>query len=168
VKTHLRLVLAASLLFVPLAAIADVVWPALYLETRLFSWCAIGVGLIAEYLFVRWLFQQSIRRSAVATVAANAVSSVAGVLLIPVVGILWEFFPGSIYMHFLKWGTFNPITWAATFVLACLINTGIEALVYRKGFKFQVRRREFFWIFIANAVSVGLAFVTLLIVPVES
>ena len=167
-NSHLRHVLAVSLLFVPLAAIADVVWPALYLETRLFSWWAIGVGLVAEYLFVRWLFQQSIQRSVVATVAANAVSSVAGVLLIPIAGILWEFFPGSIYMYLLKWGTFNPITWAATFVLACLVNTGIEALVYKKGFKLQFHRREFFWIFIANAVSVGLAFVTLFMVPVES
>ena len=167
-KSHLRLVLAALLLFVPLAAIADVVWPALYLETRLFSWWAIGVGLVAEYLFVRWLFQQSIQRSVVTTVAANSVSSVAGILLIPIAGILWEFFPGSIYMHLLKWGTFNPITWAATFVLACLVNTGIEGLVYKQGFKLQFRRREFFWIFIANAVSVGLAFVTLFIVPVES
>jgi len=166
-KSHLRLILAASLLFVPFSAIADVVWPALYLETRLFSWWAIGVGLVAEYVFVRWLFQQSIQRSVVATVAANTVSSVVGVLLIPIAGILWEIFPGSIYMHLLKWGTFNPITWAATFVLACLINTGIEALVYRNSFKLPVRRQKLFWIFIANAVSVGLAFVTLFVVPVE-
>ena len=167
-KSYLRLVIVAFLMLASPAAIADVVWPALYLETRLFSWWAIGVGLVAEYLFIRWLFQQSIQRSVVATVAANSASSVVGVLLIPVAGILWEFFPGSIYMHILHWGTFNPITWAATFVLACLINSGIEALVYKKGFKFQVHRREFFWIVIANAISVGLAFFTLFMVPVES
>ena len=154
-------------MFVPFSAIADVVWPALYLETRLFSWWAIGVGLLAEYLFVRWLFQQSIQRSVGATVAAKTISSVVGVLLIPIAGILWEIFPGSIYMHLLKWGTFNPITWTATFVLACLINAGIESLVYRNIFKLLVQRQELFWIFIANAVSVGLAFVTLFVVPVE-
>ena len=102
-----------------------------------------------------------------ATVAANTISSVVGVLLIPIAGILWEIFPGSIYMHLLKWGTFNPITWAATFVLGCLINKGIESLVYINIFKLLVQRQELFWIFIANAVSVGLAFVTLFVVPVE-
>jgi len=168
VKSYLRRVIVVLLLLVSPAAIADVVWPALYLETRLFSWWAIGVGLVAEYLFIRWLFRRSIQRSVAATVAANAASSVVGVLLIPIAGILWEFFPGSIYMHFLHWGTFNPVTWAATFVLACFINTGIEAVVYKKGFKFQIRRREFLWIAVVNAVSVGIAFVTLFLVPVES
>ena len=68
----------------------------------------------------------------------------------------------------LKWGTFNPVTWGATFILACLINTAIEALVYKNGFEFPFNRRAFFWIFIANAVSVGVAFVTLFISPVET
>ena len=150
------------------SAHADVVWPALFLEIRLFSWWAIAVGLVAEYLFIRWLFKQTIQRSLIATVAANAASSVAGILLIPLAGILWEFFPGMIYMKALNWGTFNPITWAATFVIACLVNTAIEALVYKNGFKLTVRKREFWWIFVANAVSVGVAFVTLFMVPLET
>lgn len=168
VKPYARSIIATALLLASSGAVADVVWPALFLETRLFSWWAIAVGLVAEYLFVRWLFQLSIRRAAIATVVANAASSIAGVLLIPLAGIIWELFPGSIYMYALKWGTFNPITWAATFMLACLVNTGIETLVYKKGFKLQVLRREFWWIFVANAVSVGVAFVTLFMVPVES
>lgn len=167
-KPYARSIIAVVLFLASSAAVADVVWPALFLEIRLFSWWAIAVGLVAEYLFVRWLFQLPIQRAAIATVAANGASSIAGVLLIPLAGIIWEFFPGSIYMYALKWGTFNPITWAATFMLACLVNTGIETLVYKKGFKLQVRRREFWWIFIANAVSVGVAFVTLFMVPVES
>jgi len=167
-KPYARPVIAASLLLASSTATADVVWPALFLEIRLFSWWAIAVGLVAEYLFVRWLFQLPIQRAVVATAAANATSSIAGILLIPLVGIVWELFPGSIYMYALKWGTFNPITWAATFVLACLVNTGIEAQVYKRGFKLQVRRREFWWIVVANAVSVGVAFVTLFMVPVES
>jgi hypothetical protein len=155
-------------LLVSSVASADVVWPALFLETRLFSWWAIAIGLVAEYLFVRWLFRLSIRRAVVATVVANGISAIVGIPLIPLAGLAWEFFPGSIYMQVLNWGTFNPITWAATFVLACLINTGIEALVYKKGFKLKVGRREFWWIFVANAISVGLAFITLFVVPVQS
>ena len=167
-KASLRPVIVASVLLVSSTAAADLVWPALYLEIRLFSWWAITIGLAAEYLLVRWLFQLPIQRALLATIAANATSSIVGLVLIPLAGIVWELFPGSIYMHVLKWGTFNPITWAATFVLACLVNTVIEALVYKKAFKLDVYRREFFWIVAANAVSVGVAFVTLFMVPVEA
>ena len=167
-RSTTRLSVGVCVLAVSCGALADVVWPALYLETRLFSWWAIGTGLVAEYLVVRWLFQLSIQRAAVATLSANATSAVLGVVLIPLAGIIWEIFPGLIYNRLLNWGTFNPVTWAATFALACLVNTGIEALVYKKGFRLAVRRREFWWIFLANAVSVALAFATLFIVPVET
>ena len=140
-------------------------WPALYLETRLFSWWSIGVGLVAEYAFVRWLFKLTFKRAVVATFVANAASSIAGLLLIPLVGIAWELFPGSVYMKVLGWGTFNPITWIATFFLACLVNTAIESLVYKRGFKLPMRRREFWWIYVANSVSVGLAFGSLFMYP---
>jgi hypothetical protein len=167
-KRYLCFFVTIFLLLVTLSASADVVWPALFLEIRLFSWWAIAVGLVAEYLFVRWLFQLPIQRSIIATVVANGVSSVAGILLIPLAGIIWEYFPGMMYMKILKWGTFNPITWAATFILACLVNTAIEALVYKKVFNLNVRKREFWWVFVANAVSVGVAFVTLFLVPLET
>lgn len=157
----------ASLLFLSCSTFADVVWPALFLETRLVTWWTIGVGLLIEFLIIWWLFSLTPRRAALATIAANAVSALIGVPLIPLAGLVWEIFPGSIYMHFLKWGTFNPVTWAATFIMACLINTVIEAAVYRMGFKLVVRRREFWWIFVANALSVGLAFGSLFVVPVR-
>ena len=158
--------LVSLVLLASSAAQADVVWPALYLETRLFSWWAIAVGLVAEYIFIRWVFQLSVRRAAIATTVANGVSAVVGVPLIPLAGIAWEFFPGSIYMRAFNWGTFNPVTWAATFVIACLVNTVVEAAVYKLGFKLPVRRREFWWVFVANSVSVGLAFATLFLVHV--
>lgn len=142
------------------------VWPALYLEERIFTQWAIGLGLLIEFFFVRWLFALSIRKAVIATTIANAVSALIGILLIPLAGIVWEFFPGILYMGPLGWGTFNPITWTATFALACLITTVIEALVYRGGFKFKVGRREFIWLVVANSFSVGAAFASLFIVPV--
>ena len=161
----IRISVAIGLAAASTAALADMVWPALILETRLFSWWAITVGLVAEYLFVRVFFRRSIQSSLVATLAANAASSLAGVVLIPLVGIVWEFFPGMIYMTLLNWGTFNPITWAATFALACAVNTLIEIQVYKRGFAWTVRRREFVGIFLANAASVGVALGSLWVVP---
>ncbi|MDO6388462.1 hypothetical protein [Uliginosibacterium sp. 31-12] len=162
-----KLAVGCSALAMPALAYADVVWPALYLETRLFSWWAISIGLIAEVIFVKWLFAIPMKRAAIVTTVANAASSVAGILLIPLAGIAWEFFPGLLYMKALNWGTFNPITWLATFVLACLVNTAIESFVYRKAYQFPIKRREFGWIFIANAVSVGVAFGSLFVVPIQ-
>lgn len=161
-------ILGCALLTMPVLAYADIVWPALYLETRLFSWWAISIGLIAEFLIVKWLFKLPAKHAAYVTTVANVFSSVAGLLLIPIAGLLWEVFPGLIYNKLLNWGTFNPITWAATFALACLINTAIESVYYRKVLKVTIRRREVGWILVANAVSVSVALASIFVAPIQS
>ena len=165
----LRKLLVAALLASPAVAYANVVWPALYLETRLFSWWAISVGLVIEYLFVRRLFGLAPGRAAVADLSANASSAVVGIALIPVAGIGWELFPASVYNWALGWGTFNPITWAGTFFLACVINAVLEGFVYKKAFKldFKIMSKRFWWLVLANAFSVGVALVSLWIVPLQ-
>ncbi|MEW6563351.1 MAG: hypothetical protein AB1400_09000 [Pseudomonadota bacterium] len=94
-----------------LPAQADVVWPALYLETRLFSWWAIGLGLMAEFFFIWKVFSLSPKQALLADIAANTASALLGVLLIPLAGIVWEVFPGLAFYHLFNMGTFNPITW---------------------------------------------------------
>lgn len=157
------------LLLVPPTAYANLVWPALYLEARLFSWWAISVGLAVEYLFVRRLFAMSPRRAALADLSANAFSAVAGVVLIPLAGIAWELILGSLYMWVLDWGTFNPITWGATFLLACFINALVEGLVYKNAFKVELffKSKKFGWLVLANVFGVGVALVGLWMVPVR-
>lgn len=165
----LRKLSFAALLALPAVAYANVVWPALYLETRLFSWWAISVGLVIEYFFVRWLFGLPPIRAVIADIAANAASAVVGVVLIPVAGIAWEVFPASVYNWALEWGTFNPITWVGTLLLACVINVVLEGFVYRKAFKvdFKIRSKGFGWLVLANAFSVGVAFASLWIAPIK-
>lgn len=82
-------------------------------------------------------------------------------------GSAWEIFPGLLFYRALNWGTFNPLTWLATFLLAVFITTYIEAYIYRRGFKLQVRRREFRLVFLANALSVGIAFGSLCVIPLN-
>ncbi len=148
-------------------ALANMVWPALFLEVRLFSWWAISLGLLIEFLAIRWIFKIRWSKAVVADVAANFGSALLGIPLIPMAGILWELFPGSVYMHFLKWGTFNPITWGATYVLAILINAAVESFVLRRFFRLPVGRKQFFALAGANALSVGVAFVSLFLAPIE-
>ncbi len=161
--------LIGILLLFPIAAQANVVWPALYLETRLFSWWAISVGLLVEYVFVRELLSASPLKALLATITANVASAILGILLIPLAGIAWEVFPGLLFYHVFNMGTFNPITWCATFIMACAINVALEGLVYKKVFKFGfiIKSRLFFWFMLANAASVGIAAASLLVHPVQ-
>lgn len=144
------------------------VWPALYLETRLFTWWAIGIGLLIEFFAIRVIFDATWCRSATASVAANAGSALSGLPLIAIAGIVWEFFPGSLYMSLFDWGTFNPVTWGATFVMACLLNALIEGFILRRGFTLPVGRKHFWLLVLANAVSVGVALGSLFVVPVQA
>lgn len=157
------------LYFLPSVAYANVVWPALYLESRLFSWWAISIGLVVEFVFIKWLFTLSTKKASIATVSANAVSAIAGIVLIPLVGIVWELFPGSVINWVLSWGTFNPVTWGATFVLGCLVNVLLEGAVYKRWFmpEFKFRSKAFLWLLVANSLSVGVALISLWLHPIK-
>ena len=153
----------------PIAAYANVVWPALYLETRLFSWWAIGLGLLIEFFFIKWLFGFSAKRAVIADVSANTVSSIAGIVLIPLAGLAWELFPASVINWAFGWGTFNPATWVGSFFLGCLINALLEGAVYKKWFapSFRFKSKIFLWLLVANAFSVGAAYISFWVSPVR-
>lgn len=148
---------------------ANVVWPALYLETRLFSWWAICFGLIIEYFFIKKIFNLESKLTLKIIIVANTISAILGIVLIPLGGIVWEIFPAGIYNSILGWGTFNPITWGGTFLLASLINAIVEGLVYKKIFKIELffKSKKFLYLFLINILSVSVAFVSLWIYPVH-
>ncbi len=154
-----------SLLAFSTTARADMVWPALVLETRLLSWWAIGLGLLVEIAFVRWLFRLALPRAAFVTTIANVVSAALGVVLVPLVGLAWSVFPGIFIERLFDVGSFNPFAWTGTFLLATLATNGIECAVYLRGFKLPVRWREFAWLYLANSVSVGFALITVFVNP---
>jgi hypothetical protein len=145
--------------------LADVVWPALSLQSGLLSIPVILAGLVIEYFFVWRLTNLGVGWSILADVAMNAGSTLLGIFLIPVAGIAWEVFPGLILYHWLHWGTFSPITWGATFFMAVLINAALETLVLAKGFKQKIGKRGFAWLCLANGITVAIAMVTLAIRP---
>jgi hypothetical protein len=76
--------------------LAKLVWPALYLEGRLFTWWAIGTGLAVEYRVVRQLTGLPPRKTLLADVTMNDASALAGLVLLPLAGVVWELFPGSL------------------------------------------------------------------------
>ena len=154
-------------LFLATPVYADVVWPALYLVVRMVSWWAILLGLIIEYLFVRKLTGFSIRKSVIVDLSMNTASTLLGMILIPVTGIAWEFSPGMIIYRMFNIGTFDPGTWIATLFFAAFINAFIENFIVWKFFKCQLGWRGFWWLSLANGLSVAVAFFSLLIFPLS-
>jgi hypothetical protein len=74
-------------------------------------------------------------------------------------------FPGLLIFKLLHWGTFNPVTWAATCFLAIFINAVLEGMVVRFVFKTTVGKKGFGGLAMANALSVGIAYVSILVSP---
>jgi len=129
---------------------------------------AIGFGLLVEYFFMWKVFSLSPKTAFFADLAANTASALLGVILIPIAGITWEVFPGMVLYPPLHWGTFNPVTWAATFLFACVINAVVEGLVLKRFFRIPFNRRTLSWLTLANSFSVGIAYGSLWLKPVQS
>ena len=161
------LLLGIISLVVTSPAHADVVWPALYLISRMVTWWAIALGLVVEYLFVRRLTQFDIRKSIIVDLSMNTASCLLGIIFIPLFGVAWEIFPGILLYKLLHIGTFNPGTWTATFFIAVFVNALLENFVIKMGFKKKLGWKGFWWLSLANAASVGIAFISLWLVPLE-
>ena len=88
---------------------ADVVWPALFLEQQMLSIVPITVGLLVECIALRYGgFGLSWKRAAQVDLSMNAVSTFAGMFLLPLAGVSVIFAPGS-------WA------WPLTVVMAVLV-----------------------------------------------
>jgi len=150
-----------------MTVLANVVWPALYLGGRLFTWWIIGTGLVIELFFVLWLTKATPARAVLMTLAMNALSAVVGIFGIPLSGIVWELIASITIMPLFDWGTFNPVTWFVTCLLAALLNAVIETASLCLIFKVAWTRRLFWWLALANFVTVGIAMVSIMMKPPE-
>jgi hypothetical protein len=159
--------LAVAFISIPAVARADMVWPAIFLEPRLVSIPVIGLGYLVEALVLHRAFAMAWPKALLASGVVNAISAAIGLIAIPLAGIGWEIFPGILLYQTFNMGTFNPVTWTASFVLATGITTAIEVGCLRWIFKVPASRRTWAIWFLANAVSVGLAFLSFFFAPVD-
>lgn len=123
--------------------IGNVVWPSLYLSVRMQSAWIIGAGLVIEFFFVLWLTRANAWRACLMTVVMNTVSTIVGIVGIPLSGLAWEMVATITVMPMFGWGTFNPVTWFASCVLAALLNSLVEITSLRLIFKVAWSRRLF-------------------------
>lgn len=137
--------------------LADVVWPALFLSVRMAAWWCVVISILIEGVAL-WRFAQvPPARAFVASVVMNIVSALIGTILLPLLGIRLEFFADTTYNAWLGWGTFNPITYCATWLGATLLTTIIECFVLWLAFRMPWRRRWIVVVLIANVITVALA-----------
>jgi len=142
--------------------LADMVWPALYLVDRMVAVPVIIVGLLLEAALFRRVFRLSWRRAGGVACAANAISALVGVAVLPTWGWYWESSVAT-RNHSFGWGTFNPLTWAETCLMAWLLTSLVEYLPLR-GY---IGRHQNLLptVLLANALSVGIAYLSLSFLP---
>jgi len=140
-------------------AFCDMVWPALYFEEiGILTWWVIALGLILEFPFY-YFINKNLKKSILTNLISNIISAVAGIIMIPLFGILWEVFPGSIMYKFFNIGTFNPITYVATFFIAVFTNVLLESIALNTIFKIKYSKQMFILLSIANLISVTIALI---------
>ncbi len=110
-KSRCFVVLASSLAFLSAhRALANVIWPAALLESRLTAWYVIVAGLVVEFLFLRLGLKLSLLKAAAVDLVMNGVSALVGWFLLPWLGFGYEFFPGQYLNAWLHTGTLQPVS----------------------------------------------------------
>ena len=142
---------------IPSTTFANMVWPALYTESKLSSVPIIVLSLVIEYFFFKWLFRINIRQAVIYTIIANLVSGVLGLFLRPMSGIAYELSLGGIINLLFNWGTFNPIAWIFVPIIGGVINAFLELLTIRLLWKQKFNKHRFLLIWMINTVTIAIA-----------
>lgn len=141
-KINYGFFLLISLLLMPIYVSANMVWPSLYIAEGMRSWYVILIGLAIEVVFVKWFLKEPFYKSVLIAFIMNLVSTVLGVFVIPLSGLI-----GEILMIPFRTGTFDPTHWLISYVFAVISNALIEGLTVKIIFKYQFKKM-FWWLFL--------------------
>jgi len=112
--------------------LANMVWPSLYLANRLGTGWAIVLGLIIEFLFLLKFFKLNAKQALIVDIGMNAWSCLVGIVLVPLSGLIWEITFGQIVHALFNVGTFNPVTWGFSILLAAITNATVEVIIFKQ------------------------------------
>jgi hypothetical protein len=144
-------------ILLPAAAYADVIWPALYAETKVSSVPIIVASLLIEFWFFKWLFRAGYRKTLIYTISANIASGVIGLIARPISGIIYELSLGMLINSLFDWGTFNPVAWFFVPIIGGAVNAVIELGTIRLIWKEEINKKRFVLTCFVNAVTVAIA-----------
>jgi hypothetical protein len=145
--------------------LANVIWPSLYLVERINTWWIVGISLLIEFLCLIWLTQEKIWKVGLMTLVMNLISTAVGIIGIPLSGIAWELIATITIHPLFHWGTFNPVTWIVSCILAALLNAAIEMMSLIWIFKIRWTAKTFGCLVFANGITVSIAYRTILLAP---
>lgn len=147
------------IMFFALPAMADVVWPALYVARGMLSIKVIILGLIIELFFVKYFTKVDWEQAAKVTILMNLITTIIGIIFIPISGLAAELVFDFAFHAYDKFGigTFHWSHWLTTYFLVVIINTIIEGLFIKLILKIKFTK-TLWWLLTANALSVFVCF----------
>ncbi len=155
-----KLILAISLIvFTTLPASADLIWPSLYIAKGMLSIKVILLGLIIELFFVKYFTKINWQKALTVTFLMNLITTILGMIFIPLSGLCSEFVFDFVFHAYDKFGigTFHWSHWLTAYLLVIFINTITEGLFIKLTLKIKILK-TFWWLLIANAMSVFICF----------
>ena len=149
----------ALIILVSFPVHADVVWPSLYISKGMLSIKVILLGLFIELFFVKYFTKVSWKKASIVTFLMNLITTVLGMIFIPISGLGSEFVFDFVFHAYDKFGigTFHWSHWLTAYLLVIFINTFIEGLFIKLTLKVKLTK-IFWWLLIANSISVFLCF----------
>ncbi len=155
-----KFVSAISLIiFITLPVNADLIWPSLYIAKGMLSIKVILLGLIIELFFVKYFTKINWQKALTVTFLMNLITTILGIIFIPLSGLCSEFVFDFVFHAYDKFGigTFHWSHWLTAYLLVIFINTITEGLFIKLTLKIKILK-TFWWLLIANAVSVFICF----------
>lgn len=149
-KLYLILLLVV-LISIPLQA--NMIWPSLYIAQGSVTLSVITVGLIVEWIVLKIFLKEKWLKCLIMSLTMNLFSTIIGIFLIPIVGIL-----GEIFLVPFNTGTFHFTHLIVAFLLSVLCNVIIEGLVLKYIFK-KKSKNLVVWLFIANFISISVCII---------
>ena len=142
--------------------LADLIWPPAVLTLGLYATPPVLLGLLAEWVILWRAWKVPARTAGLFVIAANAVSTLAGFLALPILlGPMWSLVFDEIDGKGASW--FYYVALIASPVAAVFLNTGIEGAVLRWGFRRSLSRASLLPLLAANAVSAVMIVIALLL-----
>jgi hypothetical protein len=133
-------------------AYANLIWPSVYISEGMMTWWIIIAGLVGEFIVLKIFTRDNYFKSMLMVVIMNIISTLVGIVAIPLTGLLGEIVLLPID-SLLNIGTFHISHWILSFLLTVLCNAVIESFSLKLIFK-KVFKEIFLWIFCANIISV--------------
>ena len=146
-------------LFISLPLQADVVWPSLYIAKGMLSIKVILLGLIIELFFVKYFTKVSWKKASIVTFLMNLITTILGMIFIPLSGLGSEFVFEFVFHAYDKFGigTFHWSHCLTAYLLVIVMNTFIEGLFIKLSLKIKILK-TFWWLLTANSISVFICF----------